>query len=361
VPAYWQSVFNAEELAAFRSFQGRMAGLDRRLQAGVLEPALLRLKDLSFAAWLEKEERLPLRVREFIRVTMEPEIGTEISRISALDGIDEWALFLGEGQRCYRIAGGNQRLVDALVERVGRVNLLLDRQVKGIRQMTTGFEITALDGRTLTQEIRHAHYVISTVPLYRLALDLEVSPPLSPQVREAIAGQSWGAYFTAHVFLAPAGAEAWIRQGTSLLPLLTDGPLGVIYDGGQAGAERVLSLLASGAHAERYNLQSPDATRQELATALEALWPKSAGLVRRWEFFRQHPRAIAAWPVGRSRFDALSQAVRRPQGRLYLAGDFTENSHSSGAVRSGLRAARALLAARQAAQSSASGRGMRYP
>jgi monoamine oxidase len=36
--------------------------------------------------------------------------------------------------------------------------------------------------------------------------------------------------------------------------------------------------------------------------------------------------------LGRSRFDELANHLREPQGRLYIGGDMTENSHSEGAV-----------------------------
>jgi len=48
-------------------------------------------------------------------------------------------------------------------------------------------------------------------------------------------------------------------------------------------------------------------------------------------FYRHHPRAIASWPVGRSCFDSLFDSLRLPQGRIYFAGDFTEDTHSNGA------------------------------
>ena len=61
-----------------------------------------------------------------------------------------------------------------------------------------------------------------------------------------------------------------------------------------------------------------------------------------------HPQAVAAWPValGRSRFDALAAALRRPHGNVLIGGDSTETSHSDGAVRAGLRMAATVLGQR---------------
>ena len=54
---------------------------------------------------------------------------------------------------------------------------------------------------------------------------------------------------------------------------------------------------------------------------------------------------MAYWPLeqGRSRFDDLANELRRPQGRLYIGGDTTEDSHSEGAVIAALRMARQII------------------
>jgi monoamine oxidase len=59
--------------------------------------------------------------------------------------------------------------------------------------------------------------------------------------------------------------------------------------------------------------------------------------------YRYHPRAIASWPVGRSRFDPLSDELRTSQGRIYFAGDFTKDTHSNGAIHSALRVVKGIL------------------
>ena len=54
------------------------------------------------------------------------------------------------------------------------------------------------------------------MPLFRLN-DIQFSPPLSRDRKEAIQTQSDGSYFTAHVLL---------DNKASLLPIISDGPLG---------------------------------------------------------------------------------------------------------------------------------------
>jgi monoamine oxidase len=76
-----------------------------------------------------------------------------------------------------------------------------------------------------------------------------------------------------------------------------------------------------------------------LLAAFDEISPGFSQHVSRMVFYRYHPRAIASWPVGRSRLDALSESLRVPRGRVYFAGDFTEGTHSDGAARSAIRVA----------------------
>jgi monoamine oxidase len=69
------------------------------------------------------------------------------------------------------------------------------------------------------------------------------------------------------------------------------------------------------------------------------------------EFYRYHPRAVAGWPVGRSRFDALSDEIRKPERGVFFAGDFTESTHSSGAFEAAARVVRDIMKVRAQAGS----------
>lgn len=342
---YLQALLGEEEYNAFTRWNKEMARYHRALETRPLSKDLLALKDISFKEWLIKNAQLAHKTLEFIRLTVEVETGSSWSNISALDGIDEWGLFLGDGQIPHALIDGNEALINALHTFVGVDAVLVNRQVKSIAQHTNHVEITALDTATYESHTYKGQYVISTVPLYRLLFDINFTPPLSATVQQAIQTQTWGAYCTVLVFMKAEAQKFWTFDGESALPILTDTALGVLYDGNPTATDdqqKVLSLLTTGHYAERFNLQPQDQTEAEIRRQFELLWPGSAAVIERIELFRQHPRAIAAWPVGRSRFDALSEAVRTPHGRLYLAGDFTENSHSSGAVTSGFRAARAI-------------------
>jgi len=127
--------------------------------------------------------------------------------------------------------------------------------------------------------------------------------------------------------------------------------LGVLYSGATtdpeptANKEIMLNLLVHGPAAEGFNARtgSLDDVQRQLEQSLDGLFPGIRPLIHGWTFYRYHPRAIAAWPVGRSRFDALSEALRRPFGNLHFAGDFTESSHSDGAVRAARRVSEQII------------------
>ena len=200
--------------------------------------------------------------------------------------------------------------------------------------------VTAMDPADYRFHEYRAKHLVTTMPLYRL-YEIQFTPALPAKVREAIDTQTWGAYFTAHVIVDDAAKKFWEIGGASVLPILTPGPLSVIYEGETEGkGHQLLNILVTGDHAEMFNARtgSLDEVKRQLSAAFEQQWPGFTKHVKQMTFVRYHPRAIASWPVGRSRWDALSDLVRQPQlGRLYLAGDFTEGTHSDGAVRSAQR------------------------
>ena len=98
----------------------------------------------------------------------------------------------------------------------------------------------------------------------------------------------------------------------------------------------------TGAHAETFNLMPLDDVRAVLRGRLESMFPGLTSQIQGIELYRYHPRAVPAWPPGRLRFDSQSNVLRQPQHGLYLAGDFTESSHSDGAFYSAARVVRQI-------------------
>lgn len=333
-----RSFLSPEELTAFTAWDDRMMELEAVIRRGpeARRDLVPELEAISFAAWVRDTSGLSEHARELVRITSEPEYATSWERISALEGVLEWRIFAGDGLALHRVRGGNIRLIDALADSIGREKILLNRHATHVASGADGVRVVATDTASFAQQTVVGKFVVMAIPLYRLS-DIQFDPPLSDEIRRAIATQAWGSYFTAHVFLDRPFAE--IASGALAgvtLPLLSDGPLGVVYP---TRSDRVLNLLVHGDYAEGFNTRTvePDAIRSVLLAAFDELSVGFSRHVERVAFYRYHPRAIASWPVGRSRLDALSESLRVPQGRVYFAGDFTEGTHSDGAAQSAIR------------------------
>jgi len=343
---FLQSVISADEMKVYKKWDQKMAGLFKQLDSHPLANNLLPLIEISFADWVHETSGLSPKTQEFVRIQTEPEFATSWTKISALDGIAEYYFLTGEGQAPYHVVGGNQRAAQAIADFIGADKIHLNKLVTHIKSTDTGVEVTASDMGTFQQQLYRAKYVISTVPLFRLN-DIQFSPPLSRDRKEAIQTQSGGSYFTAHVLLDNKASHFWKTKGVSLLPIISDGPLGVIYEGmSEPNKDAVLNLLVNGSYADHFNSRvsgGPEDVQETLTEAFEKQWPGFRPLVKQMTFYRYHPHAIASWPVGRSRFDSLSDSLRQPQGRIYFAGDFTEDTHSNGASLSAIRVVKDIL------------------
>jgi len=353
---YLARILSKEEITALDEFKKTASGWWEKLKAnrsqgGGLTPDLQKLVTVSFADWVNQgagiKKRIPKRVADWIRVSVECEAGTEWTKFSALDGLDEFHLFLGEGEKSYRLIGGNEVFTQGIAKSVGTRNISLNRLVKRIDTSSERIRVHYQDTTNQQMGVITARSVISTIPLYRL-FEVQFMPSLSDAKRDAIASQTYGSYFKAHVFFRPGAQRYWEKDSHSILPILSDSELGVIYDGApdHTGPTQVLSLLITGARAEAFNFGQADQVRAAIAGAFDRLWAGSSSEILNMEFQRYHPRAIAGWPVGRSRFDAQSDEIRRPERGVYFAGDFTENTHSSGALISAQRVVREITAAR---------------
>ncbi len=349
---YHQRVFNVDEYTAYKRFRAFVRPLVEVLRANKrpLPVELLDLKDISFGSWLKKQA-LPLKVSEWIRVSIEPEIGTSIVAISAIDGIAELHMLIGDGvdeEQAVRVLGGNQLFIDALVTHIGQEHISINQRVTAVRSKGDTVRVTYRDQETSTAGSIEAKHLVSTVPLYRL-FEIQFEPGLSDEKLQAIQSMTWGSYFKVHLFVRPSACGFWERKGGSMLPILSDSNLGVIYEADMAAKSnvRLLSLLVHGAYAEAFNRMQSQQVREEILASLEKLWPGFHEHYLDMEFYRFHPRALASWPVGRSRYDALSDAIRTPEHRVYLAGDHTESAHSDGAFISAERVVRQVVSTRR--------------
>ena len=145
--AFLEAVLGAKDYEAYQAWDHQMQEHLKTLEQRPVPPSMLALKEVSFGKWLEGQ-KLPPRVGALIRATLEPEIGTTLESISAVDGIAEWHVFTAPGARPHHVVGGNQRLVEALAANLGEARLRLNTQVTHVIQTPDGVEVRAIDTAT---------------------------------------------------------------------------------------------------------------------------------------------------------------------------------------------------------------------
>jgi monoamine oxidase len=273
----------------------------------------------------------------------------EWDQVTALDGIDEFRLFLdtpaGFGERNYHIRGGNIRFIQALVDRLLPGAVRTESRVDEVNQEASGVVVHyAHDGAE--QQIR-ARFAVVTAPVFALG-GIRFSPALSADRQAAITTTGHGSFVKVQYRVDPGARETWARYGDDLFTLLSDSPAGTIYaatEFQETGPEDLttMTLLLQGRFAAPLLALTPAQAELRTRAGIEFLLPGfSRHIVDAGAYL--YPTAVAYWPIakGRSRFDALAAALRRPEGRVYIGGDTTEDSHSEGAVQAANRIAQAI-------------------
>lgn len=365
--AYLSGLFSAEEQAALLGWMAQAWEVYQQLEHTVLRgqplPASLEpLARTSFADYV-RGLGLPPRVAEWIRVVSEPEMAIEWDQIAALDGIDEMRLFLdtqdGFGERNFHVRGGNDAFIRALLDRIPAGRVVTRARALAVRHDAQGATVRVLLDDTRFAEVR-ADQVLLTMPAWDVG-QVQLEPPLDTERQRALDTIRPASYVKV---LIRASREACALTQVEVegepmdtLTLLSDTPAGSIYE---ASAEqttscssdtpgpRLFTLLLHARFARDVMHLSHDRLRAHAYASMDALFPGISAHFLDASIF-PYPRAVAYWPLseGRSRFDALALALRRPMGRVWIGGDTTENAHSEGAVQAGERMAREVLEARR--------------
>ncbi|MGQ0505657.1 MAG: flavin monoamine oxidase family protein [Myxococcaceae bacterium] len=331
--AYFKALFTPEEYRAQQTWLRKAEGLWKKRES------LTNLQDISFDTWL-KEEKLPSRVAEWIRLTIECELGADAESFSALSALDEFRVFLFGGEKALHVEGGNARLTNAIAD-----------HLRGPKQL--GAKVTrvvhAADKSTVSylqhNELRtvEAKRVVVAVPWMQLHL-IQLDPPLSAERWDALLTLGRGQYTVVHLIIDKGADKLW--GSVSPFPVLTRGPLGVIYGITEPSPadqpNEVFSLLIHGNAAREFHMAPHESQRRKVVTELEKLWPGFSAHVQNAFIYPYHPAAIPFWPPGRSPFDERAKLLLTPAEGLYLAGDYLVSSHSEGAVVAAKRQAEAI-------------------
>lgn len=239
----------------------------------------------------------------------------------------------------FRIAGGNERLPQALAEVLGK-RIHLNAPVVSIKQ--TAAEATV---RTKVGKEWVADEIVSTIP-FPVLREMEIVPKLLPRKQELVDKLRWSPVVKIYVQTKSA---SWLQKGVHGWPMAaSDRPWERVVDitGNEPGGHGNVFFYMTGKNAEAY-LRRPKETRanevlaqfradlpgllDDVITIGEFSWPDQPWI----------KAAFADLPVGGG---WMIKEWQTPEGRLHFAGDFTtlKSGWVEGAIESGLRAARQI-------------------
>jgi monoamine oxidase len=246
---------------------------------------------------------------------------------------------LGQGRGAMSIAGGNQRIPEAMA-RALKGDLLQQRQVAAIEMDAQGAAVRCLDGS------RHrARFVVCSLPFSALRL-ISIDPPLRGLQAEAVATLPYHAAFQVHLAVEK---PFWEADGLSP-SFWSDGPLervNALYYGPNDSISSLMQY-ANGDSAGIFDRMGAEQAGQFVVQEIERLRPASRGTLRvlkvwSWQRTPFAGGAYAAWAPGQ--ITRFAEAMRQPHERLHFCGEHTSvlARGMEGAMESGERAALEVL------------------
>jgi monoamine oxidase len=226
------------------------------------------------------------------------------------------------GVERYRIRGGNDLLPRALAR---GLDVRLGEPVSRIEWRRDHVSVNGVD----------ADWCVLAAPLPALR-DVEFAPALPANLAGAVADLQYGAVSKTVI---QYGERFWRNEGFTG-DAITDLPIGTTWEAtnAQAGTRGILIAYASGGDAP--SVPQAVAGVERVYPGSEAL--ASMGATAHWPREPYSRGSYTAYAPGQmTKFHA---ALRRPVGRIVLAGEHTDtfNSYMEGAVRSGRRAAQTI-------------------
>jgi monoamine oxidase len=280
------------------------------------------------------------RARELLDREIRDDYAIEPEKLSLLFFLTETKVSWNTpeaGVEAFRVHGGNDLIARGFAGRLARPPYL-GALVTEVRSTASGVVVTAGG-----EEVEGDHVVLAAaLPGLR---GVRFEPPLPATVAAAIRELQYGPITKTPLQYAQ---RFWHRGGWSG-ETLTDLPVSTTWEATdrQPGRRGVLMTYASGdAGLAAAGLPGPDRVAAT-AAQLNRIYPGSAALLGRtasipWSDSPLNGGAYSAFAPGQ--VTDFWTALRRPHGRIHLAGEHTANfcGYMEGALESGLRAARRI-------------------
>ena len=324
-----------------------------------------RFDKLSLAQYLaDAGKGVEKWVVDLLRVGYTIEYGRDAEEQSSLNliallGADtsEGFHIFGESDESKRVRGGSSSLPNALAKALeGKVRINQGHRLEKIAQSGSDLLLTfATDGSSKPVKFTR---VICALPFTMLRqIEGVKNLPLSQKKQEAIARLGYGN----NAKVMYGFTERWWRNPDLKLPapsngsILTDLPLQCTWESsrGQAGTSGILTNFLGGSGAKPFTTERFDKFRDEFNRVFPGIAEKFDGqrALMNWPEYKFTRGSYTCPLVGQ--YTTLLEVAGEPEleGRLIFAGEHTAGDFSgfmNGAIQSGNRAAKEILAPRKA-------------
>jgi monoamine oxidase len=283
-----------------------------------------------------------LRLRDLMDST---DFGESIRHVSAFAALAEYAESSPKNEMDYKMTGGNSRLVEEFVKRIGIDNIRLSSIVESVRQRKGRITVAIpFGGRNSQMEAGlFADAVICTVPIQSL-LKIKFDPPLPVAQRNAAEQLVYSRISKNSVVYSD---RFWKDENFSMVSD-TSSHFYFHSTQSQPGKEGILTAYAIGEKAEVLSSQSDERRMRKIATDISALdddAPKKAKRIISYAWQRD-PITDGAYALYKpGQWFGIRPILQRPHGKVLFAGEHIADwqGFMEGAIETGEAAADALI------------------
>ena len=268
------------------------------------------------------------------------EFGESIRHVSAYMAMEGHLASGDNAQMDYKLKGGNDTVIHALGNAVGKGNIRLEHEVINVEQSESGVKVTCRNGETL-----EADKLICTLPVFA-AQRIDWKPGLPQALLQAMNELNYGR-INKHAVMYDK--RFWKDEAFSLL---TDMPAHFIYHAtkDQPGPAGILISYSIGDKAEIFGRYKdvPSWPSNALREALAPLFGNTAeSALRRWNYdWSTDPYSCGAYAIyNKHQWTRLKPVLERPYLHTHFAGEHLDDwqGFMEGAANSGIAAANAIL------------------
>jgi monoamine oxidase len=289
-----------------------------------------------------------LRLRDLMDST---DFGESIRHVSAFAALAEYAESSPKNEMDYKMTGGNSRLAEEFVKRIGAENIKLRQIVRKILQtrarISVEFEQEMSNAQWLDfvtrPETIHADAVICTVPIQSL-LKIKFDPPLPAVQRNAAEQLVYSRISKNSVVYSD---RFWKDENFSMVSDTTS-HFYFHSTQSQLGKEGILTAYAVGEKADVLSSQSDERRMRIVANDISALDEDAAKKARRiisyaWQQDAFTDGAYALYKPGQ--WFGIRPLLQRPHGKVLFAGEHIADwqGFMEGAIETGEAAAESLI------------------